>query len=232
MFNRLFGKEKQVQPNRGGSGGSSGGAAGGNSAGKTMENMDAAIDLLEKRESALEKRMEAELAKAKQFYAKKNTQGALQCMKRKKMYEEQLMNIGAQKQNLETLKFTVQNQTMNQEVLKAQVAAKDELKHSNKKMNADKIEDNMDELMEEMDKANQVSEALRQPLDTNFVDEDDLMNELEMELEGMDLDEAPAVEQKMPEMPKVPSAKLPAKPVKTKTQEDEDALAALEAELA
>jgi charged multivesicular body protein 4A/B len=232
MFNRLFGKEKQVQPKRGGSGGSSSG--GSKSTAKTMEDLDAAIDLLEKRESALEKRMEAELTKAKQFYAKKNTQGALQCMKRKKMYEEQLSNLGSQKLNLETLKFTVQNQTMNQEVLKAQVAAKDALKQSNKKMNADKIEDNMDELMEEMDKANQVSEALRQPLDNNFVDEDDLMNELEMELEGMDLEETPAVEQKMPEMPKVPTSKLPAKPTKTKTktQEDEDALAALEAELA
>ncbi|KPI87302.1 hypothetical protein ABL78_3639 [Leptomonas seymouri] len=226
MFNRLFGKEKQVQPNR------SGGSGGNKSASKTMEEMDAAIDLLEKREAALEKRMEAELVKAKQFYAKKNTQGALQCMKRKKMYEEQLMNIGAQKQNLETLKFTVQNQTMNHEVLKAQVAAKDELKQANKKMNADKIEDNMDELMEEMDKANQVSEALRQPLDNNFVDEDELMNELEVELEGMDLEETPAAEVKLPDMPKVPSTKLPAKPTKTKAQEDEDALAALEAELA
>lgn len=229
MFNRLFGKEKQVQPKRS-TGSSSGG--GGKSAAKTMEDMDAAIDLLEKRESALEKRMEAELMKAKQFYAKKNTQGALQCMKRKKMYEEQLLNISAQKQNLETLKFTIQNQTMNQEVLKAQVAAKDELKQSNKKMNADKIEDNMDELMEEMDKANQVSEALRQPIDNNFVDEDELMNELEMELDGMNMEETPEAETKMPEMPKVPNAKLPAKPKKTKTQEDEDALAALEAELA
>lgn len=225
MFNRLFGKEKQVQPSRGGGGGNKDTA-------KTMEDMDAAIELLEKREAALEKRMEGELAKAKQLYARKNTQGALQCMKRKKMYEEQLMNIGAQKQNLETLKFTVQNQNMNHEVLRAQIKAKDELKRSNKQMNADKIEDNMDDLMEEMDKANQVSEALRQPLDNNFVDEDELMNELEMELEGLDLDEAPATETKMPEMPAVPSQKLPAKPTKTKTQEDEDALAALEAELA
>ncbi|KAG5465703.1 hypothetical protein CUR178_00415 [Leishmania enriettii] len=225
MFNRLFGKEKQVQPTRGGGGGNS-------STAKTMEDMDAAIELLEKREAALEKRMEGELAKAKQLYAKKNTQGALQCMKRKKMYEEQLINIGAQKQNLETLKFTVQNQSMNHEVLRAQIRAKDELKRSNKQMNADKIEDNMDDLMEEMDKANQVSEALRQPLDNNFVDDDELMNELEMELDGMNLEEQPVVEAKLPEMPAVPSQRLPAKPVGTKTQEDEDALAALEAELA
>ncbi|GET93478.1 hypothetical protein, conserved [Leishmania tarentolae] len=225
MFNRLFGKEKQVQPSRSSGGGNS-------STAKTMEDMDAAIELLEKREAALEKRMEGELAKAKQLYAKKNTQGALQCMKRKKMYEEQLLNIGAQKQNLETLKFTVQNQSMNQEVLRAQIRAKDELKRSNKQMKAEKIEDNMDDLMEEMDRANQVSEALRQPLDNNFVDEDELMNELEMEIDGMDLEETQGTDMKLPEMPAVPSQKLPAKPAKTTTQEDEDALAALEAELA
>ncbi|KAG5490277.1 hypothetical protein JKF63_00397 [Porcisia hertigi] len=226
MFNRLFGKDKQVHPSRGSGGG------GNSSAAKTMEEMDAAIELLEKREAALEKRMESELTKAKQLYAKKNTQGALQCMKRKKMFEEQLLKIGAQKQNLETLRFTVQNQSMNHEVLRAQIRAKDELKRSNKQMNADKIEDNMDDLMEEMDKANQVSEALRQPLDGNLVDEDDLMNELEMELDAMGLEEAQAVDTKLPDMPAVPSQKLPEKRVPTKSQEDEDALAALEAELA
>ncbi|KAK7200473.1 Snf7 [Novymonas esmeraldas] len=226
MFNRLFGKEKQVQPSLGGGGG------GNKDAAKAMEDMDSAIELLEKREAALEKRMEGELAKAKQLYAKKNTQGALQCMKRKKMYEEQLMNIGAQKQNLETLKFTVQNQSMNHEVLRAQIRAKDELKRSNKQMNADKIEDNMDDLMEEMDKANQVSEALRQPLDNNFVDEDDLMNELEMELDGMDLEEVPTPEVKLPDMPAVPSQKLPTKNQKTVNPKDEDDLKFLEANLA
>lgn len=227
MFNRLFGKDKQAQPSRGGAGG------GVKETTKTMEELDSAIDLLEKREGVLEKRVEQELTKAKQFYAKKNTQGALQCMKRKKMYEEQLLNLGSQKQNLETLKFTVQNQSMNHEVLQAQIRAKDELKRSNKQMNADKIEDNMDDLMEEMDKAKQISDALRQPLDNNFVDEDDLMNELEMEMEMGEMeDEKPAVETKLPDMPAIPSTKLPAKPVKTKEEEDEEVLKALEAELA
>lgn len=224
MFGRLFGKDKQEKPATRRSGG--GGGDGGDVA-ASLEKLDNAIELLEKREGILEKKVEQELAKAKAFYAKKNTQAAMQCMKRKKMYEEQMLNLGSQKQNLETLKFNIQNQNMNQEVLQAQISAKDELKKGNKKMNAEKIDQNMDELMEEMDKANQVSEALKQPLDNNFVDEDELMMELEMELEG-DIEEPP--EEELPVMPKIPSNKLPEK--KTKQQDDEEALRQLEAELA
>lgn len=226
MFNRLFGKEKQEKA----ASPSSRGGGGGTSVPASLEKLETSIELLEKREAVLQKKVDAELARAKELFAKKNKNGALQCMKRKKMYEEQLQNIASQKQNLETLKFTIQNQRMNQDVLQAQVSAKEELKKSNKRMNADKIEDNMDELMEEMDKANQVSEALRQPLDTNFVDEDELMEELELELEGATLEDELGEDTKIPAMPQVPSAKLPEK--KTKEQEDEDELRALEAELA
>ncbi|EPY40470.1 charged multivesicular body protein 4 [Angomonas deanei] len=154
----------------------------------------------------------------------------MQCMKRKKTYEEQLIAIGNQKNNLETLKFTIQQQSMNKEIIQAQMSAKNELKKENKKMNADKIEDTMDDLMDEMDKAQQVSAALQQPLDNNFVDEDDLMAELELEMED---DEALATpEVALPDMPKVPQNKLPAKKQKTKEEEDEEALRLLEAELA
>ncbi|EPY37129.1 charged multivesicular body protein 4 [Strigomonas culicis] len=226
MFDRMFGKNKQAKPD----------TKRGTSSSATVEKLDTSIDLLEKREGILQKKIETELGNAKQFYAKKNTQGALACMKRKKTYEDQLISIGAQKNNMETLKFTLQQQSMNKEIIEAQMSAKNELKKENKRMNADKIEDTMDDLIEEMDKANQVSQALQQPLDSNFVDEDDLMAELELEMDESAL-EAPAqtthVETKLPQMPAVPSSKLPAKPkVMSKEEEDEEALRLLERELA
>lgn len=227
MFDRLFGKDKQAKPNmsRGGGGG------GGNS--EAMEKINNSMDLLEKREAVLEKRIEQELTKAKQFQARKNTQGALQCMKRKKQYEEQLMAIGNQKLNLETLKASIENQSMNANVLEAQVAAKNNIKKANKKMDAGKIEDTMDELRDEMDKANQVSEALQAPLDSNFVDEDELLDELNGLMEEDELQNLEDLTEQL-DMPNVPSQKLPAvKPkAKTKQEEDEEELAALEAQLA
>ncbi|KAH9598234.1 Snf7 family [Trypanosoma melophagium] len=225
MFSRLFGKgDKQAKPRE------SGRPTGTGSVTHSLEKLDSAVELLEKREAVLEKKMEAELERAKQYHAKKNTQAALQCMKRKKLYEEQLMSISAQKQNLETLKFTIQNQNMNNEVLEAQQRAKEELKQSNKKMNADRVEENMEELLEEMDKANAVAEALRQPLDNQVLDEEDLMGELMAELEDTKVHETVA----LPTMPHVPTGDLPQKTKKQEEEEvdeDEEALRALEAEL-
>lgn len=226
MFDFIFGKKD---------GGSSGGkGAGGGPQGPknstAMQSVDDAIDLLEKKEALLQKKADAELAKAKEWHSKKNTSRALECMKRKKTYEEQMSRLTAQKTNLETQRFALENQQLNLELVNAQKKAAEELKKSNKKLNADKIEDQMDSLMEEMDKANQVSEALANPIDVNAgaVDEDELMMELEMELnngeqEGEDSD-------LIAQLNKV---KIPNKKENSgMTKEDAYALAQLESELA
>eukprot|EP00796_Vickermania_ingenoplastis_P008131 gene8131-5666_t len=229
MFDFLFGKNKDSKGSSKRSG--SGGGPSQPKSTVAMQTLDDAIDLIEKKENVLQKKIDAELAKAKELHAKKNTNGALQCMKRKKVYEEQMTRLGAQKSNLETQRFTLENQQMNLELLNAQKKAAEELKKSNKKMDAGKIEDQMDELMEEMDKANQVSEALANPIDTNnVVDEDDLMNELEMEIAEDDEKESDLAallgETKLP-------ATAPGKKTNAgMTKEDADALAELEAELA
>ncbi|RNF13881.1 charged multivesicular body protein 4 [Trypanosoma conorhini] len=232
MFRRLFGRgEAQERPREGKPAGAPG------SVSQTLEKLDSAFELLEKREGVLEKKMEAELARAKQYYAKKNTQAAMQCMKRKKAFEEQLTNIAAQKQNLETLKFTLQNQNMNNELLDVQQRVKQELRERNKKMDADRVEDNMEELQEEMEKANAVAEALRQPLDNQPLDEEELMKEFMAELHtSAALEGAEAAPEKkesspaLPAMPSVPASKLPS--AKTRQEEEEEeALRALEAEL-
>ncbi|ESS64364.1 hypothetical protein TCDM_07595 [Trypanosoma cruzi Dm28c] len=88
----------------------------------------------------------------------------------------------------------------------------------------------MEELQEEMEKANAVAEALRQPLDSQLLDEDELMGELMAELQTADVkvaESAPA----LPAMPSVPTGKLPKLSAKEEEDEDEEALRALEAEL-
>ncbi|CCW61173.1 unnamed protein product [Phytomonas sp. EM1] len=227
MFSRLFGKDKGSKSSQGG-----------NNVLGSIEKIDSSIELLEKREALLEKKVSEEIEKAKAFYVRKNQNAALQCMKRKKMYEEQLQSYVSQKQNLETLRFTVQNQAMNQEVLKAQLSAKEDLKRTNKRLNADKIEENMDELMEEIDKTKQVSEALRQPLGGEVIDEDDLLQELELELElnpeKVESGHAKVEEVKLPDMPAVPSSKLPSisQTAKMQKEDEEELLKALEEKLA
>ncbi|ESL09442.1 hypothetical protein TRSC58_02835 [Trypanosoma rangeli SC58] len=226
MLRRLFGRgDAQEKPRASGS------------VSQTLERLETTFELLEKREAVLEKKVEAELARAKQYHAKKNVQAALQCMKRKKAFEDQLTNIAAQKQNLETLKFTLQNQNMNHELLEVQQRVKQELRERNKKMDADRVEDNMGELQDEMEKANAVAEALRQPLDSQLLDEDELMDELMAELQTSEaLEQEATLEKKeaypaLPAMPSVPTSVLPKAKTKTQEEEDEEALRALEAEL-
>lgn len=221
MFRRFFGLDKKKDPP------SEKKSVGGGGTIQTLEQIESAYELLEKRENVLEKKVEAELARAKEYHAKKNTPAALQCMKRKKAYEDQLQNIFAQKQNLETLKFTLQNQNINNELLEVQQRVKDELKTRNERMNADRVEEDMEALQDEMEKANAVAEALRQPLDMQVVDEDELMEELMGELQNVS---ATTTETPLPALPSVPTSVLPQH--KKKTDEDEEeALRALEAEL-
>ncbi|CCW69245.1 unnamed protein product [Phytomonas sp. Hart1] len=215
MFSRLFGKSKGSKSSNGGE-----------TVLASIEKIGNSIELLEKREALLEKKMNEELEKAKEFYAHKNQTRALQSMKRKKMYEEQLQSSMNEKQNLETLRFTLQNQALNQEVLNAQLSAKDDLKRSNKRLNAEKIEDNMEELIEEMDKAKQVSEALQQPIGGEIIDQDELLQELELELElnptKVESMEAEVGESKLPNMPAVPSSKLPSISINENAIKSED----------
>ncbi|KEG08877.1 charged multivesicular body protein 4 [Trypanosoma grayi] len=228
MFSRLFGRgDKQAKPrDKSRTGGSDGP--------QSIEKLETSIGMLEKREVVLEKNVEEQLNKAKVFLANKNKPAALQCMKRKKFLETELLGIATQRQNLESLKWSIQNQNMTSEVLAAQQQAKEVLKMNNKKMDADRVEENMEELMEEMDKANTISEALRQPLDTGVVDEDELMAELMEEVEdtGVQQMQQQHKTEKLPEMPSVPTGVLPQKTkAQQKEYDEEEALRALEAEL-
>lgn len=234
MFKRLFGggeKKEPVVVAPAATAPNNGSVAGG------VERLDGTIELLEKREAVLEKKCEQELLKAKAFMEKKNKNGALQCMKRKKMYEEQLSNIAAQKANMETMKFAIQNTAMNKEVLDAQRRAAMDLQRMNKQMNAEQVEEDMDKLRDAMDQAKTVVDVLTQPLDDQMLDEDELMGELEAELAGLEDAEptkttAGAQRQgaDLPAMPAVPTKELPKKkPVVV--DEDEEALRQLEAEL-
>lgn len=230
MFDFLFGKDKRSSAKK-----SAGGPSQPPKASVGAQQLDDAIDLLEKKEAMLQKKSDAELQKAKEFYSKKMNPRALDCMKRKKVYQDQIDRLSAQRANLETQRFALENQQLNMELLAAQKKAAEELKKGNKKMDAGKIEDQMDQLAEEMDKANQVSEALANPIDSNqaVVDDDELMNELEMELNTEEEGESAELAAMLAgaNIPTKTPTKVASKP-NGLSQEDADALAELEAQLA
>ena len=132
---------------------------------------------------------------------------------------------------LETQVMNLESAAQNAETFKAMNAGKSAMSNIRTETNIDKVDDLMDEIKEEMEMADEISNALAQPVDPLMADEDDLLAELQ-ELEAEDVEEQllEPVKQSEINLPAVPGGKLPAIPNATKAEEEE--LKQLEAELA
>ena len=163
--------------------------------------------------------------------------GALFALKRKKLYEAEIDKIGNIKMTLETQVMNLESAAQNAATFKAMHAGKDAMKTINTEVGIEKVDDLMDEIREEMEQADEISNALAQPVDPLMMDEDDLLAEL-ANLEAEDVEEqllmqpnkAAATVEDQFHMPDVPSTVLPT--IKNATKEEEEELKMLEAELA
>ena len=161
--------------------------------------------------------------------------GALFALKRRKLYEAELDKIANIKMTLETQVMNLESAQQNIETFKAMDAAKGAMADIRKVTDIDKVDDLMDGIKEEMELADEISNALAQPIDPLMQDEDDLLAELEelaVEDAEAQLLQQPAatVTTRKEEYPAVPSSKLPT--ITNATKEEEEELRQLEAELA
>ena len=193
-----------------------------------------AIAVLETKEALQQKKYDDETEKAKKAMLAKDKKLALLCMKRRKVIENSLTNLSNQKMSLETTLVALENMAITKEVAIAQRTATDVLKTEGDRLNIDKIEGDIDDLQDLIRQQTELAELLGNVHDNADIDEDDLGAEMDMLMKADAGTEAvaskPVSEPLMPEMPSVPTTKLPE--VKQKV-DDEDAamLARLEAEL-
>ncbi|KAI9003884.1 Snf7-domain-containing protein [Hyaloraphidium curvatum] len=198
------------------------------------------LEMLEKREKYLQTKIDAELKFAK-LNAAKNKRAALMALKRKKAYENEIMKIGGSRMTIETQVMAIENANVNLETMNAMRAGAEAMKQIHGNLNIDKVDQVMDDIREQMDLANEISDAISQPVGFGVeFDEEELNAELE-ELEQETLDEklldAGKTEQvgALPSVPStVPAIAQPPRPVKVAAREDdEDAeLAELKASMA
>lgn len=179
-------------------------------------------DMLVKKQQFFEKKVDEELATAKK-HGTKNKRAALQALKRKKRYETQLRQIDGTLTTIEFQREALENANTNTEVLKIMGYAAKALKNAHEDMDIDKVHDLMDEVQEQQEIANEISEAISNPIGFgNDIDEDELTKELE-ELEQESLDEellnvaGPATEN----LPSPPTAE-PTTKAKVKTQREKE----------
>jgi len=182
-------------------------------------------EMLNKKSEFLEKKIGEELQTAKK-HGTKNKRAALQALKRKKRYEKNLAQIDGTLSTIELQREALENASTNTEVLKAMHTASQSLKRAHQDLDVDKIADLMDDIQEQQDVANEISEAISNPVGFGAdIDEDELLNELD-ELEQEELDRnlisLPSGVSDDVGLPSVPADSLPSGPTKAKAVEEDD----------
>lgn len=188
--------------------------------------------MLVKKQDFLEKKIDDEITSAKK-HGTKNKRLALQALKRKKQYENQLKQIDNTLTTIEFQRQALENAATNAHVLSTLSDAANAMKAEHKNMDVDKVHSLMDDIAEQQDVAREISEAISVP--TGFmqdIDEDELLSELEaLEQEELDkqlLDVGPSPADKLPNVPQEKVAAKSHAATKKKEQEDKD-MAELEA---
>jgi len=219
MFSRVFGKPRQETT----------------SAVATLDKLNETLEMLEKKEKVLQKKAAAEIEKAKDFTKAKNKKAAIQCLKKKRLYEQQIEQLGNFQLRIHDQMILLEGAKATTETVDALRTGAAAMKAMQKATNIDDVDKTMDEINEQTENMKQIQEALATPIGAAAdFDEDELEAELE-ELEGAELEEQLLQPATMaPAAPvQVPGGKVPARaaPQKHRTPE-EDELAALQAEMA
>jgi len=231
MFRKLFGKSKSsgssdVQPH------------GKTDAMTTIERLNETLEMLEKREALLQKKMADEIKKAKEYTRLKNKRAALQCLKRKKMYEAQADQLANQQLRIHDQKIMLEGAKATTETVSAMRSGAQAMKKLQKETNIEDVDKTMEEITEQTENLRQINDALGQPIGfAAEIDEDDLDLELQ-ELEAEELDRQlmepavpPTANKVHQEQEDFAGLDLPTVPTTTPTTEDEE-LEALQAEMA
>jgi len=142
------------------------------------------IENAEKRQAFLQHKMDDEIVpQAKRKMAQGDKRGALFLMKRKKMYGAEIDKLENVKMTLETQALQLETAAHNQDTVQAMQTGSSAMKRLRKAFGLDQVDELMDNIREEGDMAEEISQAIATPLDPYMMDDDELMRELE-ELEG------------------------------------------------
>uniref|UniRef100_A0A4W5L2A4 Charged multivesicular body protein 4Ba n=1 Tax=Hucho hucho TaxID=62062 RepID=A0A4W5L2A4_9TELE len=170
-------------------------------------------EMLTKKQEFLEKKIDQELLTAKKN-GTKNKRAALQALKRKKRYEQQLGQIDGTLSTIEFQREALENANTNTEVLKNMGFAAKAMKAAHENMDIDKVDDLMQDITEQQELAQEISDAISKPV--GFGEEfyeDDLLAELEeLEQEELDKNLLEITGTENVPLPNVPSTSLPVRP--------------------
>ncbi|KAF8529202.1 late endosome to vacuole transport-related protein [Hysterangium stoloniferum] len=136
------------------------------------------LSMLEKKEEYLKKKIDEETAKAR-HNSVNNKAVAMAALRRKKAHEEQMDKISGQRFQLETQMNTIESANLNAETMQAMKKGSDALKAIHGNLTIDKVDTTMEAINEQRQIANEISDAISNPMANGMeIDEDDLKQEL------------------------------------------------------
>lgn len=191
---RLFGSRKKEEP--------SGPTAGGNVklTDAIMQNREA-VATLEKRQALIEKKIADQLEEAKARARAKDKNGGILALKKKKMLENELTTLQNSRMTLEQQILSLESSQTQAIAVSALATGVQAQKNMNTQLNVDKLDELMEDLQEQQDMQNEISNVLA--TGAPMMDEDELLGELEemeaAELEKTMLNTSPIPTQEMPE---------------------------------
>ncbi|KAL8160830.1 hypothetical protein V2J09_012319 [Rumex salicifolius] len=147
MFTRLFGKPKQEV-----------------STVSTLDKLSETLELLEKKEHVLSKKAAEEVEKAKAFTRAKNKRAAIQCLKRKRLYEQQIEQLGNFQLRIHDQMIMLEGAKATTETVDALRTGAAAMKAMQKATNIDDVDKTMDEINEQTENMKQIQEALSTPI--------------------------------------------------------------------
>jgi charged multivesicular body protein 4 len=130
------------------------------------------------RHNLLTKKCDSELRNAHEYLKIGNQPAALQCLRRKKNNEEELISIMGAQTTLERQISMIESTDISFQTITAMKSGSETMKGLTGKMDFEKFEDTIGDIHEQLDIARELSEAIAQPLNSRF-DDEDLLSELE-----------------------------------------------------
>jgi len=152
---------------------------------ETIGKIRQTIDILTKRESLLEKRVQDRVAEARQCLSMHNKRGALSALKSKKGLENQIQCVAEARDKLEQQVMVIEGAVATMEVLSVMKEGAGAMKAIHKDMSAEKVDNLMEDVREQMDVSDGISKALGYG---ETLEDDDLLSELNV-LEQQIMDE-------------------------------------------
>ncbi|KAF5393780.1 hypothetical protein D9757_000072 [Collybiopsis confluens] len=145
------------------------------------------LQMIEKKEEYLQKKIDEDLKKAK-ANAVTNKAVATAALKRKKANEAELDRLAGTRLQLEMQVNTLESANLNAETMAAMKRGADVLKLIHGNMTVDQVDTTMNEVIAQREVAQEIAEIISNPMNADPVDEDELLQELN-DLEQEQLDE-------------------------------------------